>query len=131
MALLVDVSVPVGDRAFTSDHVIPKVLFLGSNTLSERLGLTYNAGGSLVTRESGDDSETNLDLSYAVALSGSVGGPFSLFGELYGAFALGENRPDRHSFQTGATILLSRRFPKQHGVSLRQAKLPEVLVLDK
>lgn len=33
----------------TSDHVIPEVLFVGSNTLSERLSLTYNVEPSYVT----------------------------------------------------------------------------------
>ncbi|TNF76842.1 MAG: transporter, partial [Acidobacteria bacterium] len=42
MALLVDVSLPVGHSDYTSDYVIPKVLFLGSNALDGGLGLTYN-----------------------------------------------------------------------------------------
>ena len=55
-------------------------------------------------------SDSNVDLNYAVALSGSVGGPFSLFGEFYGALASGSGRPDRHNFQAGTTILLSNLF---------------------
>ncbi|MGB5814663.1 MAG: transporter [Thermoanaerobaculia bacterium] len=110
MALLVDVSLPVGHSDHTNEYVIPKVLFLGSNSLSDRIGLTYNVGPSFVTVDSNGGSDTNADLSYAVALSGSTGGPFSLFGELYGAFAFGSNRPSRHNFQAGTTILLNRRF---------------------
>jgi hypothetical protein len=110
MALLVDVSLPVGHSDHTNDYVLPKVLFLGSNSLSDRLGLTYNVGPSLVTIESNGDSDTTVDLNYAVAMSGSVGGPFSLFGELYGAFTFGSNRQHRHNFQAGTTILLSRLF---------------------
>jgi hypothetical protein len=110
MALLVDVSLPVGHSDHTNDYVLPKVLFLGSNSLSERLGLTYNVGPSLVTASSNGESDTNVDLNYAVALSGPVGGPFRLFGELYGAFAFGSSRMDRHNFQAGTTILLNRRF---------------------
>ena len=110
MGLLVDVSLPVGHSDQTNDYVIPKVLFLGSNSLSGGLGLTYNVGPSLVTIKSNGDSDTTVDMNYAVALSGSVGGPFSLFGELYGAFTFGSNRQHRHNFQAGTTILLSRLF---------------------
>jgi hypothetical protein len=110
MALLVDVSLPVGQSDQTSGYAIPKVLFLGANSLSDRLALTYNLGPSFITATSNGETATNLDLSYAVALSGSVGGPFSLFGEFFGAFAFGANRPDRHGFQAGTTILLTRLF---------------------
>lgn len=110
MALLVDVSLPTGARGVTSDYVIPKILFLGSNSLSDRIALTYNVGPSFVTAETGGEKETDANLNYAVALSGSVGGPFGLFGELFGAFVVGSNLPDRHNFQFGTTILLSRRF---------------------
>lgn len=110
MGILVDVSLPVGHSAHTNEFVIPKVLFLGSNSLNDRIGLTYNLGPSFVTADSGGDSKTDVDLNYAVALNGSVGGPFSLFGELYGAFAFGSTRLHRHNFQAGTTILLSRLF---------------------
>jgi hypothetical protein len=107
MALLVDLSLPVGDDEFTNDEVIPKVLFLGANTLTDRLGLTYNVGPSVVTSAIDCESESNVDLNYAVALSGSTGGPVSLFGEFFGAFVSGSDRSNRHNFQTGTTVLLS------------------------
>ena len=107
MGLLVDVSLPVGGSDFTSGYVIPRVLFLGGNSLSDRIGLTYNVGPSIVTFETEAGSDMSLDLGYAVALSGLVGGPFSLFGEFYGALAFG-SLPDRHNFQAGSTILLTR-----------------------
>jgi hypothetical protein len=110
IGLLVDVSLPAGDSDFTNDYVIPKVLFLASHTLSERLALTYNAGASLVTSKYDGGSRTDADLIYAVALSGATNGPASLFGELYGAFTTGSGRPNRHSIQVGTTVLLSRTF---------------------
>jgi hypothetical protein len=109
MGLLVDVSLPVGHSEHTSSYVIPRVLFLGGNTLSDRIGLTYNIGPSIVTFETEGESDTSVDLGYAVALSGSIGGPFTLFGEFYGAFTFG-SLPDRHNFQVGSTILLTRLF---------------------
>ena len=51
MSLLADLSLPVGGTAFTNDYVIPKVLFLATSSLTDRLGLTYNFGPSFVTRK--------------------------------------------------------------------------------
>lgn len=110
MALLVGASLPVGHSDFTSEYVIPKILFLGANSLSDRLGLTYNVGPSFVTEKRNGGSDTHIDLNYAVALSGSVGGVFSLFGEFYGVSASGTNRLNSHGFQAGTTILLSPLF---------------------
>lgn len=110
MGLLVDVSLPVGHSDITSGYVVPEVLFLGSNSLTDSLALTYNVGPSLVTKKKDGVLERNVDLNYAVALSGSVGGPVSLFGEFFGSFAFGQNLPTSHTFQAGTTILLSRRF---------------------
>jgi len=81
MALLADVSLPVGRSGFSSDFVIPKVLFLATNSLTDRLGLTYNFGPSFVTRSENNETRTDVDVHYAVALSGVTGGPISLFGE--------------------------------------------------
>jgi len=110
MGILVDVSLPVGDDDFSNEYVVPKVLFLQSHNLTDRHGLTYNIGPSFVTSESDGESESHVDLNYAVALNGSIGGGFNLFGELYGAFAFGSNGLNRHNFQAGTTILLSPRF---------------------
>ena len=110
MALLADVSFPVGAVDFTDEYVIPKVLLLATHTLSDRLGLTWNLGPSVVTRKENDVTKTDVTLNYAVALSGGIGGPFTLFGEVYGNFDFGQGFPDSHTFQAGTTILLSRVF---------------------
>jgi hypothetical protein len=110
MALLADVSLPVGAVGFTDDYVIPKVLFLATHTLTDRLGLTWNLGPSFVTTKTDDVTRTDVTLNYAVALAAAAGGRVSLFGEVYGAFAFGEDRPDRHAFQAGATVLVTRTF---------------------
>jgi len=110
MGLLVDVSLPVGHSDITNDYVIPRVLFLGGSSLTNRLALTYNLGPRFVTTKKNSDRQTDVDLNYAVALSGSTGGSVSLFGEIYGAFASGDGRPDGHNFQAGATLLLTPTF---------------------
>ena len=110
MALLADVSVPVGDRAFTNDYVIPKVLFLATSSLTDRLDLTYNVGPSFVTRKTNNERQTDVTLNYAVALSGAVTGTVNIFGELYGAVVSGQGLPDRHSAQAGATVQVNQNI---------------------
>ena len=110
MGLLVDLGLPLGDNAFTSDTVSPTVTFLAYNNLTDRLTLTYNLGAGLVTTEVDGGTEKEVGLGWAAVLSGSVGGPFSLFGEFYGDFASGHNSENSLAFQAGSTVLLSRRF---------------------
>jgi hypothetical protein len=106
MALLADVSLPVGGSGFSDDYVIPRVLFLATNNLTDRLGLTYNFGPKLVTSNDDDGRRSDLDFNYAVALSGPISGPLSLFGEIFGVVASGRGRPDSHTFQAGALLLV-------------------------
>lgn len=110
MGLLVGVSLPAGSGEFTSDYAIPEVLFLAAHSLTRRIGLTYNLGPTFVRSKDDNGTRTDVNLNYAVALSGATGGPISLFGEFYGAFILEGDRLDRHSFQTGATVLLTQNF---------------------
>jgi len=110
MALLADVSLPVGGVEFTDDYVIPKVLLLAAHRLSDRFALVYNLGPSFVTAKKEGTTRTDVTLNYAMALGAGASGRVTLFGELYGAFAFGAARRDRHSFQAGATILLARTF---------------------
>jgi hypothetical protein len=90
--------------------VIPKVLLLATHTLTDQLGLTWNLGPSFVTRKKDGVTQTDVTLNYAVALGGAAGGPFSLFGEVYGNFAFGQDVPDSHTVQVGTTILLGRTW---------------------
>jgi hypothetical protein len=110
MSLLVDLSLPVGHNDFTCDFAIPKVLFLAANGLTDRIALTYNLGPSFVTSENNGEKQTNVDFNYAIALSGAASGSVSVFGEFYGALISGSKSPDRHFFQAGTTVLISRRF---------------------
>jgi hypothetical protein len=110
MSLLADVNFPVGAVGFTSDYVIPKLLLLATHTLSDTVGLTWNFGPSVVTRSEDNGAEADLVLSYAVALGAAVGGIFTLFGEAYGNFDVGENVPNSHSLQVGTTVLLGRTW---------------------
>lgn len=108
LSLLADVSLPLGAAGFTDDEVIPRVLLLATHSLTDRLALTYNIGPSLVTLETDGGTETDVKLGYAVALGAAVGSSVTLFGELFGAFVFAPDEVDSHTFQVGATVLLTR-----------------------
>lgn len=109
-AILAEVTLPVGDPGFTDDFVNPKVLMLFTNTLSERMSLTYNFGSSVTRLPSVKDDVAGermvVDLPYTAMLSGHLGRRWGWFAELFGAIALNQ-RKDRHTFQLGVTTLLT------------------------
>ncbi len=109
-SLLADVSLPVGQTGFTNDYVIPKVLFLAEHGLTGGAGLIWNLGPSFVSRKKDDERRTDVVLNYAIAMSGALGGPWSLFGEVYGNFDFGSDSSDSHTVQAGTTVLLGRTF---------------------
>ena len=110
LSLLADVSVPVGDPGFTDDYVNPKLLLLFTNTLTERLSLTYNVGPSFITFQETGEKRTVVDLAYTAMLSGPVTERTAWFAELFGSFALSDARTSRHSVQAGLTFLAARNF---------------------
>jgi hypothetical protein len=66
-SLLADLTLPVGNSGFTDDHAIPKVLFLATSTLTDRLALTCNLGPSSVTGKRNGERRTDVTFNYAVA----------------------------------------------------------------
>lgn len=108
-SVLVDVNLPTGSTAETSEYVIPKVLYVGGYKLSEQFGLTYNIGPSLVTFKDAGARESRWDLNYALALSASVRSNISLFAEVYGAVIEGST-PNRADAQVGTTFGIGSQF---------------------
>ena len=109
VSLLAEVNVPIGSNGFTDGYVNPKAWLLFTNSLSDRLGLTYNLGPRLtiLKREVGSTrSITGLD--YAVALAGTATESAWLFAELFGNLPLSGDLPDRHTLQLGGAVLPSR-----------------------
>jgi hypothetical protein len=105
-SVLVDVSLPTGATGETNDYVIPKVLYLGGYQLTERFGLTYNIGPSLITFKEAGERETRWDLNYSLALSATVRPDISVFAEVYGAVIEGSTR-NRSDVQVGTTIMVA------------------------
>lgn len=106
-ALLVGVSLPVGDDDFSSDRYDPSMRLAFAHTLTERLGLGYNLGMEW-SSEPGDEGvhETFSRLIYTVALGTSVTGRLGAFVELFGAEPVDAPPGSEVSLDGGFTYLL-------------------------
>jgi hypothetical protein len=62
-----------------------------------------------VTDESRGE-KTAMDLKYVVTLTRSISERLGLFGVVFGAFALSQDRSHRHTIQGGVTLLLTHIF---------------------
>lgn len=106
-ALLVGVSVPVGDEELTSDRYDPSILLSLAHTLSERLALGYNAGvaWSSAPGETGA-TETSSHLVYSAALGLGLGERLGAFAELFGEEPIDAPGSSAVSLDGGFTYLL-------------------------
>lgn len=84
-ALLVGVSLPLGDEELTSDRYDPSILLSLAHTLSERLALGYNAGvaWSSAPGEAGA-VETSSHIVWSAALGIGLTERLGAFAELFG-----------------------------------------------
>ncbi len=111
LAVLGEVSLPVGDPGFTDGYAKPKFLALMDFALADQIGLTLNAGPSMLRLTDEETGErTVTDLLYVATVSAIASNRIGLFGEVYGAFALNQGRKNRHACQAGITVLLTRLF---------------------
>ena len=96
-ALILSAGLPVGNKNFTGDRVVPGFLFALSHTLSHRLGFGTNLGGEYREYEIW---ESIYSVALGIAISDEIGG----FVEIYGSKARDEETSAL--FDTGLTWLL-------------------------
>lgn len=106
-ALLVGVSLPVGDGAFSSDRLDPAIRLAFGHTLTERLSLGYNVGVDW-SSEPGDEGvrETFSRLVYTVALGTALTERLGAFVELFGVEPVDAPAGSEVSVDGGLTYLL-------------------------
>lgn len=108
MALLASTSVPLGERAFTTDRFDPALRLAFSHTLSDRLGLGYNVGISWATElDLEGDLDTLASPFYTLALGIGLSSRWGAFVELFGEFPSQAGEDARHSFNGGLTFLVA------------------------
>jgi hypothetical protein len=107
-ALLAGVSLPVGSSGFSSGHADPSFRFSLSLTLSDRVGLGYNAG--FEWESAGGDatgSETQASFIYTAAVGVGLTDRIGVFAEAFGDLPAGDDGEGSHSLDGGVTLLLS------------------------
>ena len=109
MALLVDAVMPTGDQGFRTERIDPQVRVAGSNTISDRIGLGWNAGVAALSIED-ENGELHTDAigRYSVAAGIGINERWGTFVEVFGFVPLSGDEPDVHSFDTGFTYLTSK-----------------------
>lgn len=106
-AVLMALSLPVGDDELSSDEVDPSVRLAAAHTLSERLDLGYNLGVGWSTVDDGAGGETTVaDALYTVALGAELAGALGGFVELFGEVPLSAPGGSRHGLDAGVTYLV-------------------------
>lgn len=106
-ALLVGVSLPVGDEELTSDRYDPTILLSLAHTLSEQLSLGYN-GGVAWSSAPGEAGvvETASHLVYAAALGIGLTERFGAFAEVFGEEPIDAPGSSAVSLDGGFTYLV-------------------------
>lgn len=106
-ALLLGISLPVGDDAFTSDRLDPTILLSLAHTLTDRLSLGYNAGIEWSSEPTDSGShETHSRAVYTAALGIGVTDRAGAFLELFGAEPIDAPGDSELSADGGFTYLL-------------------------
>lgn len=107
VAILAATSLPLGDSDVTSDRFDPSARLSFSHTLSDRVGLGYNAGVELATGFDEAGLEHTLSSAiYTVALGVGLSDRTGAFFELFGDLPLSAPGGATHSFDAGITYLL-------------------------
>lgn len=100
-AVLVSLSLPVFDNAFKTQHLGAELRLAMANTLSERIGVSYNIGAEW----DGEDNTKPTGL-YTLALGIGLNKKLSMFAEIFG-FVRNGTEPD-HRLDGGFTYLVAR-----------------------
>lgn len=106
-ALLVGISVPVGDDELSTDRLDPAMRLSFAHTLTERLGLGYNLGVEWSSEPGAEGvRETHSRIVYTVALGTSVTERLGAFVELFGTEPVDAPEDSAVSLDGGFTYLL-------------------------
>lgn len=115
IALLGALSLPTGDRGFSSERADPSFRFAFSHDIGERVAVGYNVGAVWVSEEeavSGAESDRQSrdlqgDLLYTITVGVGLTHRLGAFVEAFGFTALESERSDRQALDGGLTLLLA------------------------
>jgi hypothetical protein len=106
-ALLATLALPTGDDAFSRDRAAVSFRMAFAHTLSERLGLGYNAGIVFESEEhDSGDRDTQSEFQWTVALGIGATDRLAFFAELFGGFGLSRRISAENGLDGGLTYLV-------------------------
>lgn len=128
-ALLGSLSVPVGDRRFSSERFDPSVLLLLSHDVTAGISLGTNLGLALTTEHvdrsgaAGGFRDRQMEAPYTFSIGFGLSERAGAFVESFGAIGVSDARRSTHSLDGGLTFLLSDAFQLDlsGGVGLNEA----------
>jgi hypothetical protein len=120
-AVMCGLTLPTGDRAFSSERFDPSVRFAFSHTLSETLSFGYNVATIWGTEEdAAGDRDTRASWACSVVLGIAVTERLGTFVEYFSEIPTGSGSGPSNSFDTGFTYLVrdNLQFDVLGGVGL-------------
>jgi hypothetical protein len=110
MALIAHVSVPVGGEPVGSPRADPSVRLSVAHTLSDRVGLGWNAGWEAASfRDVNGDVHTLTRFVYTACLGFELASRWGAYTEFFGDLPAGDSTPAAHAFDGGFTVLVAPR----------------------
>lgn len=107
LALLASAALPTGDRAFRGERLDPAARLIAAHTLSDRVGLGWNAGVAAQTAADGTgELDTHANGFYTVALGIGLTDRWGTFVEAFGEAPLSGPGGPAHSADAGLTYLV-------------------------
>jgi hypothetical protein len=110
MALIAHVSLPAGGEPIGSPRADPSVRLSVAHTLSERVGLGWNAGWEAASfRDFNGDVHTLTRFVYTACLGFDLSARWGAYTEFFGDLPAGDSTPAAHAFDGGFTFLIAPR----------------------
>ena len=110
MALLAHVSLPVGGEPIGSPRADPSVRLSVAHTLSDRVGLGWNAGWEAASfRDVNAEVHTVTRFVYTASLGVELAARWGAYIEIFGDLPASDAAPDAHALDGGVTFLVAPR----------------------
>ena len=110
MVLIAHVSLPVGGEPVGSPRADPSFRLSVAHTLSDRVGLGWNAGWEAASfRDVNGDVHTLTRFVYTACLGFDLSARWGAYTEFFGDLPAGDSAPAAHAFDGGVTFLVTPR----------------------
>jgi hypothetical protein len=110
-AFLTHLSLPIGDRNFSTDQTDPSFRFLFAHTITDSISLGYNLGAAWETEEDDSGDQDTLSVfQYTVSVGKGINDKWGVFVELFGDVPMSAEGKPSNSLDGGVTYLVADNF---------------------